>query len=440
MTSTSFAPCCCVAMPEHAAFASAPTGPEPLEALVPAAIAVALTALALLMLVWLIRRSRRGPRARAAAEAQRSRAGAALVEVDDAAADLDVEIAVSGALNGGDAPPSLRRARLSTSHSRDDLFAAYRDISVEGVHPVVITRTAARIRERASKDLATITRARSDHREWTRTHVDNAAQVTSASARLDALRDSMGDEAALVRDLSTRFDAVEWEGASRAARDAVSAADEAASHLNRARSLGADASQSVRDELAVGERALRRAQSEARALEESHRLITQAAIAVPNELTVARAAIAQARIVRQRLSGDEAERLEAAISGADASLAHASTLADRRPTAAIAELAQVHSRLDLALGSARTAQQRLRGARTALPGTIAAARAAVAQAEVDVARDGTGADARVRLALAQQQLAGARQADDPVVALDAARRAIRHADDARALSNDHARA
>lgn len=426
-------------MRERRAVAFAPTEPEPLEALVPAVIVFGITALAVLVAVWLVRRARRGPRARAAAEVQRSRAGAVLVELDDAVTDLDIEIGLSGALHGGDAPPALRRARLGTSHSRDDLFAAFRDISVQGVHPAIIARTANRIRERASKDLTTIAQARAEHREWMQSHIDSPAQVSSASARLDALRASMGDEAALVRDLSTRFDAREWEGASRAARDAVAAASAASAHLNRARALATDPTQSAREELAAGERALRRAQSNARTLEESHRLITQAAIAVPNELLVARAAIGQAHVVRQRLTGDDAERLAAAISTAEASLAQASTLAERQPTAAIAELAQLHSRLDLALGSARTAQQRLRGARTALPGTIAAARASVAQAEVDVARDSTGADARVRLALAQQQLAGARQADDPVMALDAARRAIRHAEDAQALSNYDAR-
>lgn len=429
-------------MPERArnVLAGASTDPEPLEALIPSLIVFGLTAVAVLLVVWLVRRARRGAGARAAAEVHRSRAGALLVDLDDAVAELDVEVGLSGALYGGNAPPSLRRARLSTSHSRDDLFAAYRDISIEGVHPAAVTRAATRIRERAKKDLATIAQARAAHGEWMQAHVDAAEQVASASTRLASLRASMGDQAALVHDLSTRFDPTEWEGASRAARAAMSAADEAEAHLGKARPLAADPSKSAQDELTAAERALRHAQVDARALEESHRLITQAAIAVPNELIVARAAIAQARSSAHSLRGDDAERLGTSISNADASLAQAATLAPRRPTKAIAELAHLHDRLDAALGSARTAQQRLRGARTALPGTIAAARAAVAQAEVDVARDGTGADARVRLALAQQQLAGARQADDPVVALDAARRAIRHADDAQALSNYDARA
>ncbi|WP_249934623.1 hypothetical protein [Microbacterium ulmi] len=60
------------------------------------------------------------------------------------------------------------------------------------------------------------------------------------------------------------------------------------------------------------------------------------------------------------------------------------------------------------------------------------------QAEASVSHARTSADARVRLVSAQRELAIARQAQDPVDALDAARRAIRHAEDAKALA-DYAR-
>jgi hypothetical protein len=80
----------------------------------------------------------------------------------------------------------------------------------------------------------------------------------------------------------------------------------------------------------------------------------------------------------------------------------------------------------------------MRGARTALPGTLAAARNAIAQAEASVAHSQAGADARARLISSQHELALARQAQDPVAALDAARRAMRDAEDAKALA-DYAR-
>jgi hypothetical protein len=46
-----------------------------------------------------------------------------------------------------------------------------------------------------------------------------------------------------------------------------------------------------------------------------------------------------------------------------------------------------------------------------------------------------GADARARLISSQRELAIARQAHDPVDALDAARRALRDAEDAKALAD-----
>ena len=66
--------------------------------------------------------------------------------------------------------------------------------------------------------------------------------------------------------------------------------------------------------------------------------------------------------------------------------------------------------------------------------TLAAARSAIAQAEASVAYSRGSADARARLLSAQDELARARQVDDPVAALDAARRALRHAEDAKALA------
>ncbi|MBN9172680.1 MAG: hypothetical protein J0I70_00810, partial [Microbacterium sp.] len=64
---------------------------------------------------------------------------------------------------------------------------------------------------------------------------------------------------------------------------------------------------------------------------------------------------------------------------------------------------------------------------------LAAARNAIEHAEA-VVSGSPGAAPRVRLAAAQDELAAARQAADPVEALDAARRAMRHAEDAQALA------
>jgi hypothetical protein len=408
---------------------------EALAALVPALVVFGSTAVVVALVVWIVRRARRGPRARAAAEARRAGAGTALVALDDAVAELDLEVGLSGALYGGEDAAGLRRARMSAQHARDHAFQEYRDISALGVHPSVVARTADRIRTRSEKALAGIAAARAAHAEWMRAHVSAPAQVASATARLEALRETMGDPAALVQQLSTRYEESEWRPAADAARAALAGLDEAQRLLASAAARAQDPTKSALPELAAAERALRTAQSESAALEEAHRLITQASAAVPEELASAHSAVRQAVAVREGLEPASADRLGVALREAEDSLAAIERDAARRPTATISALARVRDRLDLALGDARTAQQRLRGAHTALPGTLAAARGAIAQAEASVSHASAGADARVRLASAQDALASARQSGDPVEALDAARRAIRQAEDAKALAD-----
>ncbi|MGC5223696.1 hypothetical protein ACPW96_14045 [Micromonospora sp. DT81.3] len=408
---------------------------EALVALVPSVVVFGATAAVVALVAWTVRRSRRGPRARAAAEAERATAGSALVALDDAVAQLDLEVGLSGALYGGEDAATLRRARMSAQHARDQAFHEYRDISAPDVPPPVVTRTAERIRTRSQKALAAIAAARGAHDQWMSAHVSAPAQVASATARLEELRETMGDPAALVQQLSTRFEESEWRPAADAARAAVAGADEAQRLLASAAARSQDPTRSALPELAAAERALRTAQSEANALEEAHRLVTQAAAAVPEELASARAAVHQAVTVRDGLEPSAADRLGVAIRAADDALAQIEKDAARRPTAAISALARMRDRLDLALGDARTAQQRLRGARTALPGTLAAARGAIARAESSISHATASADARVRLASAEDALAAARQSGDPVQALDSARLAIRHAEDAQALAD-----
>ncbi|MFC0197418.1 hypothetical protein ACFFIR_11140, partial [Microbacterium arthrosphaerae] len=108
--------------------------------LVPAVVVFGIAALAIGLLVWGIRRARRSPRARAVAEEARARAGAPPVRLDDEDDELELEVGLSGALYGGDAPASLRRARLTAQHVRDDAFEEYRAISEPDAAPDEIRR------------------------------------------------------------------------------------------------------------------------------------------------------------------------------------------------------------------------------------------------------------------------------------------------------------
>jgi hypothetical protein len=402
--------------------------------LVPVVVVFGVAAIALVAIVWAIRAARRSPRARARAARARSEAGSALVRLDDEVVELDLEISLSGALYGGDAPPTLRRARRTAQHVRDRSFEEFRAIEDERLVPVDAELRARALKARVDEALAAVTRARAENQQWMDANVSAATQVAAAGQRLAALRQSMGDPAALVRELSERFDESEWADASAAARSAIAHAGEAESLLARAARDAADPSRSALADLAMAERRIRSAQSDAQRMEEVHRLVTQAALALPGEFDAARGALRQAAVTRESLEPVDADRLGAAIRSATASLDALEPDAARRPTATVDRIARLRDGLDVALGDARTAQQRLRGARTALPGTLAAARSALAHAEASVVR-GSGAEPRVRLGAAQEELAKARQAADPVEALDAARRAMRHAEDAKALAD-----
>ncbi|MFB8387647.1 hypothetical protein ACFC3F_10965 [Microbacterium sp. NPDC055910] len=411
---------------------------EPLGWIIPALVVFGAAALGVVAAAWALRRAQRSPRARAAAEQVRGRAGAVLVRLDDAVDELDLEVGLSGALYGGGAPASLRRARMTAQHVRDASFEEYRALTGDTVAPDEMRRAATRIERRATAALAGVEAARADHAAWTKAHVSAETQVEAARARLRELRTTMGDPDALVADLSARFAEGEWAAAARSARAATEGADEVEHLLARAAADAQDPTRSALADLAAAERRLRAAETDARSLEESHRLVHQAALALPGEFESARNAVRGALTTRVRLDPDAAARLGAELRAIDAALSDLETDAARHPTRSVDAIARLRGRLDLALGDAWTAQQRLRGARTALPGTLAAARAALVAAEASVTRARAGAEARTRLLSAQAELANARQSADPVAALDAARRAMRDAEDAKALA-DHDR-
>jgi hypothetical protein len=432
-------------MPTTPSARTGPSGPSMPELaaailgwLVPALVVFGIAAIAIAVIAWAVRRARRSPRARAAAEQARARAGATLVRLDDEVGELDLEVGLSGALYGGDAPSSLRRARLTAQHARDDAFEQYRAISEPTALPAEIRRVSAGIERRAAAALTTVAAARREHGAWVTANVSAAGQIDAARRRIAELHASMGDPAALVGELSSRFAEEEWQDASHSAHAALAEVADAQRHLDAAVARAADPSLTALPDLAAAERALRQAEADSRNLEETHRLVLQAAQAVPAEIAAARTALRQASVTREHLDAPDAARLGGELRAVEDDLDRIETDAARHPTRTVDAIARLRGRLDLALGDARTAQQRLRGARTALPGTLAAARGALAQAEASVSRSRAGADARSRLLSAQRELAHARQAEDPVAALDAARRAMRDAEDAKALA-DYAR-
>lgn len=400
---------------------------------IPALVVFGSAAAIVVVVGWTVRASRRSPRARAAADQARTDAGAALVRLDDEIGELDIDVALSGSMYGGDAPPGLRRAKMNAQHVRDRAFADYSALDDPALAPAERRRRARDILARLSKTLAELDRARAEHGAWTAQHRTAADQISTARQRLTEAREQIGDPAALVAALQQRFDAAEWQDAADAAARTRAALADAAAHLDRAEQGAADPTVNALPDLAAAERALRVAQTSAARLDRECRQLTEASDSLADEFTVARSAIRAASALREHVEPDAAARLGAAIADAAAALDALEPGAVRQPMHTVDRIARVRDRLDLAIGDARSAQQRLRAARTALPGTLASAAAAVSRAEGAAAT--AGADARTRLAAAQRELTDARRRADPVEALDAARRAMRQAEDAQALAD-----
>lgn len=407
----------------------------PWDWVLPALVVFGTAAALLVVAAFVIRAIRRGPGARRRAAEAAEKAGSALVALDDAIEELELEVGLSGALYGGGAPASLRRARMTAQHTRDAAFTAYRAMTDPDTLPADAVRASRDVLRRLETASRAIEAAREEHAAWIATHVSAADQIAAAERHLAELTARVGDPEALLRELEQLVDPEEWTDAARAAQSVRSALTEAQDHLSTAREKAQDPSRSALEDLALGERALRRADAAARLLEESHTQVVQAGRAVAGELDAAHEAVRSATGIRAALEPDDAERLGAEIAWASEQLARISPTAARRPVSANREIARVRERLDAALADARTAQQRLHGARTALPGTLAAARSAVSRAEAALPPHARALDCRVRLEAARDELAAARQATDPVTALDAARRAIRHAEDAKALAD-----
>ncbi|MFC6356812.1 hypothetical protein [Luethyella okanaganae] len=176
------------------------------------------------------------------------------------------------------------------------------------------------------------------------------------------------------------------------------------------------------------------------ALERAAGELTAAEVALAGATVQLRDGIVSARAVRDTHDdASEAARLNAAIDDANALLAaHAHAPAGRLPDplAELDGLRDAIARLDTATAGARGQQDRLEHARQALAGALVSARShiVVARDYVAARRSAVGAAARTRLAEAERQLMLAEAESDPVAALDTARRAIVHANDADALA------
>lgn len=388
----------------------------------PASIALLAALLIAGGVVVVVRARRRSPRAAAAAAAARSAAEAALLRLDDDATELDVAFEAADALTGDDTPTDLRRSRAAVLRGRDRGFAEVAALATSTRLPAQRRVDAVRLRADLERRIAATGDARDRLAAWARTHGSVTSRVVAARARREEIARTSGDPARLVAEARSRFDETEWADADRADREARAALAHADAAL--------DAADAVIDDPATADArvleasvALRRAARLLRAVEDAHRIVLQAAENAATEVSAAEAELVAALELAETRPADGAPDAAERLRTAAAALRAASEGLPRRPRAAIETVARVREVRDEAVGGALTARRRLDAARTALPGTLACARAAVAAAEAFA--DAPSIEDRLRLDAARRDLAAARAAQDAFEALASARAAWR---------------
>lgn len=384
------------------------------------------------------RRRRLGVSAAETLAALEQQAGVVLVRTDDLVRSAEEEVDFAAAQFGDAAASDLAHTVAS---ARDRLREAFR------LHQQLADSVADSDDQRkrwARRIVELCIGVQSDIDSHTSSLEDRRAIERAAPDRLGELRDGITSaqaglqeaEATLAR-LSAQYApstvAAVTDTPARA-RDALSkaaAAVDRASDRVSAKAAAAEALDDAADQLLFARNALDGVTRTAGALDDAN---SELAASIERS----RASVEEARRRRDELDAPEAAaEISAAIDVVTTAIAHAS---DRShlpdPLARLDAVREAESRLDAALSSARSRQQRLDSAREALRGALFSARShlEVASAFIGDHPGRVGPDARTRLAEAERQLALAQAANDPVEALDIARRVSRLAQDADALA------
>lgn len=377
-----------------------------------------------------------GPAADLAALEQR--AGVALVRTDDRVHAAEEDVDFAAAQFGDDAARDFARAVASARDQLREAFRLHQQLA-DAVQDSESQRR--RWNERIIELCASVDRVLDEHttrvdarRELERAAPDLLGDLQRGIAATEA---RLADADAMLSRLSAQFapaTVVAVRDAPARARQLLTqarAAVEQASARVSAREAAADALDDAAEHLLGARGALDGLSRTAAGLD-------AASAELDGAIARGRAAVDEARQRRDASEVPEASaEISAGIDVVTAALARASDRTERPdPLARLDALREAEARLDAALSSARSRQQRLDSAREALRGALFSARSHLDAAASFIGgnRGRVGPDARTRLAEAERQLALAEAADDPVEALDLARRVSRLAQDADALA------
>ncbi len=256
---------------------------------------------------------------------------------------------------------------------------------------------------------------------------DLRSRIATARQRVDAT------QATLAR-LEARYSPAVVAGISTNVSSAESALTEASSLADAAAPAVTDTGVSaVSSTLDRASQAVRRAEQLLDAVDRTDVDLGAADVALAELRSSTRSDLSEAR--RQRDAAPDAETGRAiidAMAAVDGVIAARQGLAD--PVSDLDRIGEAVARLDLALASARNQTDRLTHARAAYSGTLVSAASQIAAVRDLIAGRGGTVSARTKLAEAERQYALAQVEPDPVEALDTVRRAVTLARDADALA------
>ncbi|UOQ88222.1 hypothetical protein MUN74_13125 [Agromyces endophyticus] len=380
-----------------------------------------------------VRRERRELAAVADAEV---RAKQLIVQADDAVRDAEREVSYAeaqfGTATARDTRAAVERAK---ARLREAFLLQQRLDDAEPDTAADRRGWTARIDDlcrTALSELAVAGDTLAARRRRERGAGDDLPALTEDAA---ALRRAVDDAATTLARLSSRYDP-------SALGSARADAERAAAGLAEAEAALAEATTSLEQSRPAAEPLERAADALARARRDLDELAgVEPALAGAADDAGRAAAALGLDVDAARAERDGLDDPDAAADLGTAIAATATVLAERAgyardPLLDRDRLSAARDRLDAARAAARTSQHRLDGARGALGGAMSIAEGQIAVAGAAIERGGrsVGAAARTRLAEAERQLETARQEADPVAALDAARRASTHANDAEALA------
>ena len=388
---------------------------------------------------------RKGRRIRAAENAEitdRARTAAiSLVRADDLVEAASDELGFAQAQFGDRATADFAAALEVSKRQLRDAFALQQKLD-DGVPDTdsQIRRWTEQITTLADEATARLDAQTRDFDSKRVVEHNAPLQLEQLRRRLDRATDRLAGGRATLERLATAYSAAALapisgnvERAHRAIEGGRRAADAAAARL------GAGATEPVGDQISAAEQALFTATTLLDAIETGEDQLHVGFASLGTALTAAEHELAEARALRDRHEESDASAdLNRVIAAADtvvAELRRPGRVSD--PAADLARLREALDGLDVTRSEARNRQLRRDNAREAYVGARLAARSQIGLTRdyITANRGRVGADARTRLAEAERQMALAEAEADPVIALDAARRAMTHATDADALAH-----